>query len=177
MYSELTSELTTEQIEQREAKIYNSIIAHGLSLKNKLDIVFDDYQEFIKNRLGEEGYEAILKIINPVTRNDIEKIASYYYDLVTNYEYKEYTKEELERTFELIFNDEEKEKIKNTLQEFLFPEHALEYLACAVADNYYGFFWKGNLEFYLNKIILELDISLEPKIKEIIKRYEENLKI
>ena len=167
------SELTTEQ---RAAKAYNNIVAHGLSLKNKLDIIFDEFQEMIKNDLGEEGYEAIVKIINPVTRDDIEKIASYYYDLVPNYEYKEYTKKELERAFELIFNDEEKEKIKNTLQEFLFPEHALEYLACAVADNYYGFFWKGNLELYLNKIILDLDTSLEPKIKEIIKRYEENLK-
>ena len=66
MYSELTSELTTEQ---REAKIYNSVIAHGLSLKMKLDIVFDDFQEFIKNRLGEEGYEAIIKIINHVTKS------------------------------------------------------------------------------------------------------------
>ena len=43
---------------------------------------------------------------------EIEKIASYHYDLVTNYEYKEYTKVEFERAFELIFNDEEKEKIK-----------------------------------------------------------------
>lgn len=166
------SELTTEQ---RAAKAYNSVMAHGLSLKNKLDIVFDDFQEMIKNDLGEEGYEAIVKIINPVTKDDIEKIVSYHYDLVPNYEYKEYTKAELERAFELIFNDEEKEKIKNTLQEFLFPEYADEYLACAVADNYYGFFWKGNLELYLNKIILDLDVSLEPKIKEIIKRYEENL--
>ena len=37
------SELTTEQIEQREAKIYNGIIANGLTLKMKLDIVFDDF--------------------------------------------------------------------------------------------------------------------------------------
>lgn len=166
------SKLTTEQ---RAAKAYNSVMAHGLSLKNKLDIVFDEFQEMIKNDLGEEGYEAIIKIINPVTRNDIELIASFYYNLKSCYDYKEYTKAELERAFEIVFNDEEKVEIKRKSQEFLFPEFADEYLACAVADNYYGFFWKGNLEFYLNKIILDLDISLEPKIKEIIKRYEENL--
>ena len=50
------SELTTEQ---RAAKAYNSVMAHGLSLKNKLDIVFDEYQEFIKNKLGEEGYNKL----------------------------------------------------------------------------------------------------------------------
>lgn len=166
------SKLTTEQ---RAAKAYNSVMAHGLSLKNKLDIVFDEFQEMIKNDLGEEGYEAIIKIINPVTRNDIELIASFYYNLKSCYDYKEYTKAELERAFEIVFNDEEKVEIKRKSQEFLFPEFADEYLACAVADNYYGFFWKGNLEFYLNKIILDLDKSLEPKIKEIIKRYEENL--
>ena len=81
------SELTTEQ---RATKAYNSVIAHGLSLKNKLDIVFDDFQEFIKNRLGEEGYEAIVKIINPVTRDDIEKIASFYYDLKSCWNYKDF---------------------------------------------------------------------------------------
>ena len=109
----MMSELTTEQ---RATKAYNSVIAHGLSLKNKLDIVFDDFQEFIKNRLGEEGYEAIVKIINPVTRNDIEKIA--------------YT--------------------------------------------YYRFFSFHNLELFVNNIICKLDVSLEPKIKELIKRLEAN---
>lgn len=173
MYSELTSELTTEQIEQREAKIYNNIIAHGLSLKNKLDIVFDEYQEFIKNRLGEEGYEAIIKIINPVKRDDIEKIASFYYNLKSCWDYKDYTKAELERAFEIIFDDEEKADIKRELQEFLFPEYADEYLAEKIAYVYYRFFSFHKLELYVNNIICGLDISLEPKIKELIKRYEE----
>ena len=164
------SELTTEQ---RAAKAYNSIMAHGLSLKNKLDIVFDEYQEFIKNRLGEEGYEAIVKIINPVSRYDIEKIASFYYDLVTNYEYKEYTKEELERAFEIIFDDEEKVEIRKELQEFLFSEYADEYLAEKIAYAYYRFFSFHNLELFVNNIICKLDVSLEPKIKELIKRLEE----
>ena len=148
-------------------------MAHGLSLKNKLDIVFDEYQEFIKNRLGEEGYEAIVKIINPVSRYDIEKIASFYYDLVTNYEYKEYTKEELERAFEIIFDDEEKVEIRKELQEFLFSEYADEYLAEKIAYAYYRFFSFHNLELFVNNIICKLDVSLEPKIKELIKRLEE----
>lgn len=173
MYSELTKELTTEQIEQREAKIYNSIIAHGLTLKHKLEIVFDEYQEFIKNRLGEEGYEAIIKIINPVTRDDIERIASFYYNLKSCYDYKDYTKAELERTFEIIFDDEEKVEIKRKSQEFLFSEYADEYLAEKVAFAYYRFFSFQNLELFVNNIICGLDISLEPKIKEIIKRFEE----
>lgn len=173
MMTELTKELTTEQIEQRTAKVYNSVMAHGLSLKNKLDIVFDEYQEFIKNRLGEDGYEAIIKIINPVTRNDIEKIASFYYNLKSCWDYKDYTKAELERAFEIIFNDEEKAEIKRELQEFLFTEFADEYLAEKVAYAYYRFFSFHNLELFVNNIICGLDISLEPKIKEIIKRYEE----
>lgn len=168
------SELTTEQIEQREAKIYNGIIANGLSLKNKLDIVFDEYQEFIKNRLGEEGYGAIVKIINPVTRDDIERIASFYYNLKSCWNYKDYTKVELERAFEIIFDDEEKVEIKRELQEFLFLEYADEYLAEKVAYVYYRFFSFRKLELWVNSVILELDVSLEPKIKEIIKRYEEN---
>ena len=167
------SELTTEQIEQREAKIYNGIIANGLTLKMKLDIVFDDFQEFIKNRLGEEGYEAIVKIINPVTRDDIEKIASYYYDLVPNYDYKNYTKAELDKALEIIFDDEEKTEIKRELQEFLFNEYADEYLAEKIAYAYYRFFSFHNLELFVNNIICKLDISLEPKIKELIKRLEE----
>ena len=173
MYSELTSELTTEQIEQREAKIYNSIIANGLTLKMKLDIVFDEYQEFIKNRLGEEGYKAIVKIINPVTRNDIEKIASFYYNLKSCWDYKDYTKVELERAFEIIFDDEEKTEIKRELQEFLFSEYADEYLAEKIAYAYYRFFSFHNLELFVNNIICKLDVSLEPKIKELIKRLEE----
>lgn len=164
------SELTTEQ---RAAKAYNSVMAHGLSLKNKLDIVFDDFQEFIKNRLGEDGYEAIIKIINPVTRDDVEKIASFYYDLKSCYDYKDYTKAELEKAFELIFDDEEKAEIKRESQEFLFSEYADEYLAEKVAYAYYRFFSFHNLELFVNNIICGLDISLEPKIKEIIKRYEE----
>lgn len=167
-------ELTTEQ---RAAKAYNSVIAHGLSLKNKLDIVFDEYQEFIKNRLGEEGYEAIVKIINPVTRDDIESIASFYYNLKSCWDYKDYTKAELERAFEIIFDNEEKVEIKRELQEFLFTEFADEYLAEKVAYAYYKFFSFRNLELWVDSVILMLDISLEPKIKEIIKRYEENLKI
>ena len=168
------SELTTEQ---RAAKAYNSVIAHGLSLKNKLDIIFDEYQEFIKNRLGEYGYEAIIKIINPVTRDDIEKIASCFYDLKSCYDYKDYTKIELERAFEIVFDDEEKVEIRKELQEFLFPEYADEYLAEKVAYAYYKFFSFRNLELWVDSVILMLDKSLEPKIKEIIKRYEENLKI
>ena len=167
------SELTTEQIEQREAKIYNGIIANGLTLKMKLDIVFDDFQEFIKNRLGEEGYEAIVKIINPVTRDDIEKIASFYYNLKSCWDYKDYTKAELERAFEIIFDDEEKTEIKRELQEFLFNEYADEYLAEKIAYAYYRFFSFHNLELFVNNIICKLDISLEPKIKELIKRLEE----
>lgn len=164
------SELTTEQ---RAAKVYNSVMAHGLSLKNKLDIVFDEYQEFIKNRLGEEGYEAIVKINNPVSRNDIEKIASFYYNLKSCWDYKDYTKAELERAFEIIFDDEEKAEIKRELQEFLFPEYADEYLAEKIAYVYYRFFSFQKLELFVNNIICGLDISLEPKIKEIIKRCEE----
>lgn len=167
-------ELTTEQ---RAAKAYNSVIAHGLSLKNKLDIVFDEYQEFIKNKLGEEGYEAIVKIINPVSRNDIEKIASFYYNLKSCWDYKDYTKVELERAFEIIFDDEEKAEIKRELQEFLFNEYADEYLAEKIAYAYYKFFSFQKLELWVDSVILMLDISLEPKIKEIIKRLEENLKI
>ena len=173
MLTELLKELPTEQIEQRTAKVYNSVMAHGLSLKNKLDIVFDEFQEFIKNRLGEDGYEAIIKIINPVTRNDIEKIASFYYNLKSCWDYKDYTKAELERAFEIIFDDEEKAEIKRELQEFLFSEYADEYLAEKVAYVYYRFFSFHNLELFVNNIICGLDISLEPKIKEIIKRYEE----
>ena len=170
----MLSELTTEQ---RAAKAYNSIMAHGLSLKNKLDIVFDEYQEFIKNKLGEEGYKAIVKIINPVTRNDIEKIASFYYNLKSCWDYKDYTKAELERAFEIIFDDEEKVEIRKELQEFLFTEFADEYLAEKVAYVYYKFFSFQKLELWVDSVILMLDVSLEPKIKEIIKRYEENLKI
>ena len=168
------SELTTEQ---RAAKAYNSIMAHGLSLKNKLDIIFDEYQEFIKNKLGEEGYEAIVKIINPVTRNDIEKIASFYYNLKSCWDYKDYTRVELERAFEIIFDDEEKVEIRKEFQEFLFTEYADEYLAEKVAYAYYRFFSFQKLELWVDGVILMLDISLEPKIKEIIKRYEEHLKI
>ena len=168
------SELTTEQ---RAAKAYNSIMAHGLSLKNKLDIIFDEYQEFIKNKLGEEGYEAIVKIINPVTRNDIEKIASFYYNLKSCWDYKDYTRVELERAFEIIFDDEEKVEIRKEFQEFLFTEYADEYLAEKVAYAYYRFFSFQKLELWVDSVILMLDISLEPKIKEIIKRYEEHLKI
>ena len=152
-------------------------MAHGLSLKNKLDIVFDEYQEFIKNRLGEEGYEAIIKIINPVTRNDIEKIASFHYNLKSCWDYKDYTKAEFERAFEIIFDDEEKVEIKRKLQEFLFTEYVDEYLAEKVAYAYYKFFSFRNLELWVDSVILMLDKSLEPKIKEIIKRYEKNLKI
>ena len=164
------SELTTEQ---RAAKAYNNIVAHGLSLKNKLDIIFDEFHEMIKNDLGEEGYDAIVKIINPVTRDDIEKIASYYYDLVPNYDYKNYTKAELDKALEIIFDDEEKTEIKRELQEFLFNEYADEYLAEKIAYAYYRFFSFHNLELFVNNIICKLDISLEPKIKELIKRLEE----
>lgn len=170
----MLSELTTEQ---RAAKAYNSIMAHGLSLKNKLGIIFDEYQEFIKNKLGEEGYEAIVKIINPVTRNDIEKIASFHYNLKSCWDYKDYTKAELERAFEIIFDNEEKVQIRKELQEFLFTEYADEYLAEKVVYAYYRFFSFQKLELFVNNIICKLDVSLEPKIKEIIKRYEENLKI
>ena len=145
------SELTTEQ---REAKIYNGIIANGLTLKMKLDIVFDDFQEFIKNRLGEEGYEAIVKIINPVTRNDIEKIASFHYNLKSCWDYKDYTKVELERAFEIIFDDEEKVEIRKELQEFLFTEYADEYLAEKIAYAYYRFFSFHNLELFVNNIMM-----------------------
>ena len=169
----MLSELTTEQ---RAARAYNSIITHGLSLKNKLDIVFDEYQEFIKNKLSEEGYEAIVKIINPVTRDDIESIASFYYNLKSCWDYKDYTRAELERAFEIIFDDEEKVEIRKELQEFLFTEYADEYLAEKVAYAYYKFFSFQKLELWVDSVILMLDISLEPKIKEIIKRYEENLK-
>ena len=162
------SELTTEQ---RAAKAYNSIMAHGLSLKNKLDIVFDDFQEMIKNDLGEEGYEAIVKIINPVTKDDIEKIASFYYNLKSCWDYKDYTKAELERAFEIIFDDEEKVEIRKELQEFLFTEYADEYLAEKVAYAYYKFFSFRNLELFVDSQIYKLDISLEPKIKELIIRY------
>ena len=137
------------------------------------DFVFYDFQEFIKNDLGEEGYEAIVKIINPVTRNDIEKIASYYYNLKSCWDYKDYTKVELERTFEIIFDDEEKAEIKRESQEFLFSEYADEYLAEKIAYTYYRFFSFHNLELFVDSQIYKLDISLEPKIKEIIKRYEE----
>ena len=166
------SELTTEQ---RAAKAYNSVMANGLSLKNKLNLVFDEYQEFIKNRLGKEGYEAITKIINPVTRDDIEKAANFFYNLECCYDYKDYTKVELERAFEIIFDDEEKAEIKRKSSEFLFTEYADEYLAEKVAYAYYRFFSFRNLELFVNNEICKLDISLEPKIKEIIKRYEENL--
>ena len=165
------SELTTEQ---RVAKTYNCIIIQGLGLNYKLDIVFDDFQEMIKNDLGEEGYEAITKIINPVTRDDIETIASHYYDFKTCYKYKDYTKAELERAFELIFNDEEKVEIKKELQEFLFPEYADEYLAEKVAYAYYRFFSFRNLQPFVDNFLFRLDVSLEPKIKEIVKRYVEN---
>ena len=157
-----------EKLTIKQAKAYNEIIAKGLSLNSKLDMFFDDIQKLIRRDIGEEALKAVEKIVRPVTKDDSEKIISGFYDL--NYEYQDFTKEDVEKAFELLFSNEEKQEIRNTSQEFFFTEYSDDYLLMAIANKYYKFFWSGNLEFYLNEIIFNLNESLEPKIKDLIKR-------
>ena len=122
-----------EKLTIKQTKLYNEIIAKGLSLDSKLDMFFDDIQKLIKRELGEEALKAVEKIVRPVTKDDSDKIILGFYDL--NYEYQDFTKEDVEKAFELLFSDEEKQEIRNASQEFLFTEYSDDYLLMQKLEN------------------------------------------
>ena len=107
------------------SKLDNTInLSISLSLEDKLYICFSDLYQRIKDDLGDEVFKTIEDIV--VCDVDKEKATrsvdpgySLYYDISDNYEYCNYSLDELKNAYEIVFNDEEKESIKNNLKDIL----------------------------------------------------------
>lgn len=189
------------------SKLDNTInLSISLNLEDKLDICFVDLHNIIQNDLGYEVFKAIEDIVGVCDIKKVTKFESaehFYYDNSDNYEYNNYRLDELKNAYEIVFNEAEKQDIKNGIKDIIdddilksynlsideiihntftrdkyhseddeFYSKVESYIAMLIADKYYRYFWKENLENYLNEI---LDNYSNDELKDIIEYiiYEE----
>ena len=191
------------------SKLDNTInLSISLNLEDKLDICFVDLHNIIQNDLGYEVFKAIEDIVGVCDIKKVTKFESaehFYYDNSDNYEYNNYRLDELKNAYEIVFNEAEKQDIKNGIKDIInddilksynlsideiihntftrdkydidneddeFYSKVESYIAMLIADKYYRYFWKENLENYLNEI---LDNYSDDELKDIIEYiiYEE----
>ena len=105
------------------SKLDNAInLSISLDLEDKLNICFSDLHQRIEDDLGNK-VKAIEDIVEICDKDRVTKYGtsqySFYYDDCANYEYRNYSLDELKNAYEIVFNDEEKESIKNNLKDIL----------------------------------------------------------
>lgn len=105
------------------SKLDNTInLSISLNLEDKLDICFGDLHQRIKDDLGDEVFKAIENIveiecdINRVTKYGATQY-SFYYDDCANYEYRNYSLDELKNSYEIVLNEKDKNDIKDFVQD------------------------------------------------------------
>ncbi|WP_086247732.1 hypothetical protein [Campylobacter vicugnae] len=106
------------------SKLDNTIsLSISLNLDDKLNICFGDLHQRIEDDLGDEAFKAIEDIVEICDKDRVTKYGTsehfFYYDDCANYEYRNYSLDELKNAYEIVFNDEEKESIKNNLKDIL----------------------------------------------------------
>lgn len=181
------------------SKLDNTInLSISLNLEDKLDICFGDLHQRIKDDLGDEAFKAIEDIVEICDIKRVTKYGasqySFYYDDCANYKYRNYSLDELKNAYEIVFNEAEKQDIKNGIKDIIdddilksynlsideiicntftrdkydideFYSKVESYIAMLIADKYYRYFWQENLENYLNEI---LDNYSDDELKDII---------
>ena len=155
---------------------------NNLSIEDKLDICFGDLHQRIEDDLGYKVFKAIEDIVEICDIKRVTKCGatqySFYYDNCANYEYRNYSLDELKNSYEIVLNEQDKNNIKDFVQDIkndyinlsideiicnTFTRDKYEddqlysevesYIAMLIADKYYRYFWKENLENYLNEIL------------------------
>lgn len=177
------------------SKLDNTIsLSISLNLEDKLDICFGDLHQRIKDDLGNKVFKAIEDIVIECDINRVTKYGatqySFYYDNCANYEYRNYSLDELKNSYEIVLNEQDKNNIKDFVQDIkndyinlsideiicnTFTRDKYEddqlysevesYIAMLIADKYYRYFWKENLENNLNEI---LENCSDDELKDII---------
>ena len=202
------------------SKLDNTIsLSISLNLEDKLDICFADLHQRIKDDFGNEVFKAIEDIaeicdIKRVTKCGASQY-SFYYDYCANYEYRNYSLDELKNSYEIVLNEQDKNNIKDFVQDiknvyiensrndyilkscnlsideiicntFTRDKYHIDneddklhsevesYIAMLIAEKYYRYFWKENLENYLNEILENYsDDELKDLIEYIIYKEEQ----
>ena len=171
---------------------------NNLSIEDKLDICFGDLHQRIEDDLGYKVFKAIEDIVEICDKERVTKYGatqySFYYDNCANYEYRNYSLDELKNSYEIVLNEQDKNNIKDFVQDikndyiensrndyilkscnlsideiiyntFTRDKYHIDseddklysevesYIAMLIADKYYRYFWKENLENYLNEIL------------------------
>ena len=106
------------------SKLDNTIsLSISLNLDDKLNICFGDLHQRIEDDLGNKVFKAIEDIVEICDKDRVTKYGTsehfFYYDDCANYKYRNYSLDELKNAYEIVFNDEEKESIKNNLKDIL----------------------------------------------------------
>ena len=181
------------------SKLDNTIsLSISLNLDDKLNICFGDLHRRIEDDLGDEAFKAIEDIVEICDKERVTKYGasqySFYYDVCANYEYRNYSLDELKNSYEIVLNEQDKNNIKDFVQDikndyiensrndyilkscnlsideiiyntFTRDKYHIDseddklysevesYIAMLIADKYYRYFWKENLENYLNEIL------------------------
>ena len=149
----------TEQ-QKAEAKAYNDTIKNGMSIENKLELLYTDLINYVESELGAEKMEAIENIINAFDSKHKEN--PQVWTIEAEIECIMYGYKRVKDGYESIiyFNPHTKASTEEFKQ----------------INKYYSYFYQG-LEKSLNKIIdnySENGESLEPKVKELIAKKEDN---
>ena len=197
------------------SKLDNTIsLSISLNLDDKLNICFGDLHRRIEDDLGDEAFKAIEDIVEICDKERVTKYGatqySFYYDNCANYEYRNYSLDELKNSYEIVLNEQDKNNIKDFVQDikndyiensrndyilkscnlsideiicntFSRDKHHIEfysevesYIAMLIAEKYYRYFWKENLENYLNEILENYsDDELKDLIEYIIYKEEQ----
>lgn len=180
------------------SKLDNTInLSISLNLEDKLDICFADLHQRIEDDLGYK-VKAIENIVEICDKERVTKYGatqySFYYDNCANYEYRNYSLDELKNSYEIVLNEQDKNNIKDFVQDiknyyiensrndyilkscnlsideiicntFTRDKYHIDneddklhsevesYIAMLIAEKYYRYFWKENLENYLNEIL------------------------
>ena len=148
----------TEQ-QKAEARAYNDTIKQYLSIENKLELLYLDLIDYVANELGAEKMEALEKIINTFKTTFIER--PYW---------------TIEDEIVCIMYGYNRVKDGHESVEFFNPHTKANTAELEAVDKYYSYFYQ-DLEKSLSKIIdnySENGESLEPKVKELIAKKEDN---
>ena len=152
----------TEQ-QKAEARAYNDTINNSMSIENKLELLFSEVLNFVNKKIGDDGLKALDKIIVRFTKDDLKKVLVGYSTISNNNFYfkKNITKENIKEALKALKMDiSENDK----------------FILSIIASRYYSWFY-DNLEYTLNQVIdnySENGKSLEPKVKELIAKKEDN---
>ena len=155
----------TEQ-QKAEAKAYNDKIKYNLCFEELTEMLFSEILDYINDKIGDDGLKALDKIIVRLNKDDYKIALKFFMDgelgaiSPINYQYN------------ITIKDI---KAVEAIQQALKGKYngGLSTIKQFIAMEYYSYFVE-DLFIIIKNIIDNYDESLEPKVKELIKKSEKN---